>query len=289
MTREVRTIRLEPFGAELDVAGHDVLDPVVVDALRRALARHDWVLLRGPRLALEEQIRLCSGLGPVLMSDVGEVTRETAIGLGGAELCFHSDYGYSPEPLQAISLHAIEVEDGRTATRFASGRCAWDALDEAGRRRLRGLRTLQVFGQHLDRRNRRSELAPGLPATEHPLVWPHEATGGHFLFAPEMTTDSIAGLDAEESEALIADLFDRLYAPAHVLEHRWTTGDLVIWRNVVVTHARDDVSRLARRVLQRVTLGTKGYLDLYPELATHGFEVSGGRLDGQAFARERSR
>lgn len=71
----------------------------------------------------EVELRFCGSLGPVLLSDSGEMSKDTPIGLAGVPVCFHADYGYSPEPLQAISLHAIDVVDGETSTRFASTPC----------------------------------------------------------------------------------------------------------------------------------------------------------------------
>jgi taurine dioxygenase len=281
---DVAPRELEPFGVELDLdLAHD-LSPAEGAALAEAFAVHDLVLLRGQHLTLDQQVAACGRLGPVLLSDSGLMSRDTVIGLAGVPLCFHSDYGYSPEPLLGISLLATDVVDGETSTRFASGRAAWDALDPTTREELAELQTLQVFGAHLDVRNRKAELDPRLPSTVHPLVRPHEATGGRYLFAPEMTTDSIVGLDAEASERVLGRVFDALYGPGRVFEHHWSVGDLVLWHNVRVVHARGDVSAIGRRVLQRVTLGTKGYLDLYPELASYEWDSSGSMVEGDAFA-----
>jgi taurine dioxygenase len=273
------TRELQPFGVELEIDLAGELTDATVAAVRAAYAAHDLVLFRDQHLTFDQQIRFGELLGPVLMSDSGVMSRETVIGLAGVELCFHSDYGYSPEPLQAISLLATDVVDGETSTRFASGRHAYLSLDAAARARLDGLQTLQVFGARLDARNRLAQLDPVLPSTAHPLVW-----SGECLFAPEMTTDSIVGLDPDASEAVIDEVFDALYGPGQVLEHRWTAGDLVIWNNVSVVHARGDVSQVGRRVLQRVTLGTKGYLDLYPELANYEWDESGAMVEGDAFS-----
>jgi taurine dioxygenase len=275
---------MEPFGVELELDLSRPLSAASAAALADAFARHDLVLVRGQDLTLDQQIAACAHLGPVLLSDSGVMSKDTLIGLAGVELCFHSDYGYSPEPLFGISLLATDVVDGETSTRFASGRAAWDALDAATQAQLAEVRTLQVFGARLDARNRKAQLDPRLPSTVHPLVFPHPATGGRFLFAPEMTTDSIAGLDAEASEEVIATVFDALYGPGRVYEHRWAVGDLVLWHNVRVVHARGDVSQIGRRELQRVTLGTKGYLDLYPELATFEWDGGGTMVEGDAFA-----
>lgn len=156
--------------------------------------------------------------------------------------------------------------DGETSTRFAAGRTAYRSLDPDLRERIGPLTSLQVFGANLHRRNRRAEVST-LPSTEHPLVWPHAGTDGSFLLAPEMTTDSIVGLDPESSEELVGWLFEAMYGPANIYEHRWSLGDLVVWDNVSVMHARGDYSATEHRVLQRVAIGTKGYFDLYPEMA----------------------
>jgi alpha-ketoglutarate-dependent taurine dioxygenase len=118
----------------------------------------------------------------------------------------------------------------------------------------------------------------------HPLAPPHPESGSRYLYAPEMMTDSIVGLDEADSEAIIAEVFAALYGPGQVLEHRWALGDFVLWHNTRVAHARGDVARVARRVLQRVTLGTKGYLDLYPHLANYEWDASGDMVEGDAFA-----
>jgi taurine dioxygenase len=123
-----------------------------------------------------------------------------------------------------------------------------------------------------------------LPSTAHALAPAHEASGSRSLFAPEMTTDSIVGLDSDESEALLAEVFGALYGPRQVLEHRWNMGDFVLWNNTRVVHARGDSSMIERRVLQRVTLGTKGYLDLYPELAFYEWDQSGDMVEGTSLA-----
>ena len=279
MTIPVRAI--DPFGVELDIDARQPLDAAAEDELRSLFDRHDLLVVRGPILTMDEQLRFVGTLGPVLESDSGIMAKDTPIGLNGVELCFHADYGYSPEPLLAISLHAIDVVDGETSTRFAGGAHAWSVLPDDTKRALEGRDGLQVFGARLDGRNRRASLDPRLPDTPHPIVQPHPA-GGRFVYAPEMTTDSVVGVDPDESERLVAELFDALYAPANVYEHRWNNGDLVIWNNVRVVHARGDVSAVGKRVHQRVTLGTKGYYDLYPELANYAWDEDGNIIEAPA-------
>ena len=283
MTASITHRTLEPFGVELELDLREELSDEQRDELRRLLEVHDLLVVPGAVLTMDQQLAFGEVFGPVLMSDSGLMSNETVIGLNGVELCFHSDYGYSPEPLQAISLHAVDVVDGESSTRFADGRLGYDSLPPELQERVASMSSLQVFGACLERRNRASELDPVLPRTEHPLAPRHEGTAGRYLFAPEMTTDSVVGLPPEESEALLGIVFDALYRPEHVLEHRWDTGDLVIWDNTRVVHSRDDTSTVEHRVLQRVTLGEKGYLDLYPELADYEWDESGEMVEGDAF------
>jgi len=284
MDEVIATRPLEPFGVELFVDLRQEFSPAQRAEFRRLFDVHDLLLVRGTVLTMDEQLRVCAPLGPVLQSDSGLMSNDTVIGLAVVELGFHSDYGYSPEPLQAISLHAIDVVDGETSTRFASGRHGYESLTPQLQARVAELSALQVFGSKLDRRNRLVELDPVLPSTVHPLAPRHEATGSRWLFAPEIMTDSIVGLPDDESEAIIAEVFAALYGPGQTLEHRWNVGDFVLFHNTHVVHARGDVSKVARRVLQRVTLGTKGYLDLYPHLANYQWDESGNMVECDAFA-----
>ena len=57
-------------------------------------------------------------------------------------------------------------------------------------------------------------------------------------------------------------LFDALYAPERRYEHVWRAGDLVIWNNLAIQHARTKVAELSdgKRVMRRVQLGEIGFM-----------------------------
>ena len=62
-------------------------------------------------------------------------------------------------------------------------------------------------------------------------------------------------------------MFDHLYHPGRVLEHRWRTGDFVIWDNIALQHMRRSLRDCGRRVLQRVIVGTEGVVPHLPAAA----------------------
>ena len=56
-------------------------------------------------------------------------------------------------------------------------------------------------------------------------------------------THNIVELPDDESEALLLKLFDHLYSPENVYEHEWEKGDLVVFDNITMQHARGNVER----------------------------------------------
>ena len=104
-----------------------------------------------------------------------------------------------------------------------------------------------------DARYRLADVDEGAARAEHPVLMTHPVTGVDLLYVSAMQTDSIVGLPETESEALLARCWDVLYAPDNVYEHVWSLGDLVVWDNLAVHHARDAVQ--GRRTLRRVPVG----------------------------------
>ena len=73
-----------------------------------------------------------------------------------------------------------------------------------------------------------------------------------------MQTDHIIGLPDDESAALLAELTAVLYQEAAVLEHHWRPGDVVLWDNRALQHARADFDPDQARSLRRVTIAEDG-------------------------------
>lgn len=65
-------------------------------------------------------------------------------------------------------------------------------------------------------------------------------------------------MDWDESRELLHSVYEHLYQPNHVLEHRWRNGDIVIWDNIALQHARSSLRNCGKRVLQRVIVGREG-------------------------------
>ena len=78
-------------------------------------------------------------------------------------------------------------------------------------------------------------------------------------------THGIDGLDNDESEALLEELFQHLYRPENVVEHHWRERDLVIWDNIALQHGRDEIGPSGRR-LRRVTVNPLTLAEMLPDV-----------------------
>ena len=260
-------IRVVPLSPALGVEVHGVDlrdDPApVAPELRDLLDAHHLLCFRAPDLTPEAQLRLLAGFGPVLdESRDGSgwtlVSNVEAGGvLGDGEFLFHSDLEFTEEPLRVLSLYALELPETPTSTRFASTARAARVLDADTRDRLVGRRAVHVYPlleARGDQRYRLSDADPGAARAEHPVLMVHPETGDDLLYVSAMQTDSIVGLPDDESEALLARCWAVLYAPDNVYEHVWSPGDLLVWDNLALQHARRSVQ--GRRTLRRVPVGT---------------------------------
>ena len=247
------------FGIEIDA--HDAASA----DLATLIDRHRLVVVHDLEVDGPGQVELLASLGPVLdespdgarFTFVSNTLPEGRIGEG--RLLFHSDLAFTPEPIRYISLYGIEIPADGAPTLFADAVAAAAALPADVRSRLEGRQALQIFDLREargDRRFRVADLPDTAPRAAHPALLTHPRTGETVLFVHEMQTDCILGVDPDESEALIAACTSVLYDPANVYEHRWRPGDLVVWDNLALQHARGDVGASGGRTLRRVPVGT---------------------------------
>jgi alpha-ketoglutarate-dependent taurine dioxygenase len=270
----MRTIDLDAgFGTAVDDV--DLREPLRADDLATLLRLYDerhLLVFRDQVIDEAQQLAFVSQFGPLPPDPayaLAYVSNVRAGGiLGGGAMLFHSDLAFTPEPVLGLSLYAIDVPANGAPTNFADAAGVLTRLDRHRRRRLEGLHAVNVFdfGRPDDRRMREADLAPGSPVVQRPLVDRHPRTGAPVLTACEMQTDRVAELDADASEALLAELYEALYAPDHVYAHRWRPGDLLVWDNVALQHGRDDFPDNEARTMRRVCLTPYLLRDLVPNL-----------------------
>jgi taurine dioxygenase len=173
-------------------------------------------------------------------------------------LLFHCDTMWARRPQPVISLYGVEVDEPNVPTMFVSMGHAWDTLPDDLRARVEGLEAKHGHEHYYPNRGGDDDVIDTY--YEHPksVVTPvgnvHPRTGRTGLYVSEQVTLEILGLSEDENEALLAELFAHLYQPDNILEHQWHQGDLVVWDNFAVQHARKTVALDGpTRTLRKVT------------------------------------
>lgn len=253
-------LELRPLSPALGVEAIGVDPRAPLDArererLREAYTQSHMVLVRGDIVDIEAQRRFASLFGPVIDSAYVSNSRADGIIQHGA-LLFHSDLAFTTDPYLGLSLHALELPSTGSATWFVDAVTACRMLPPSLRHRVGGCTAVHAFDLQTQRGDGRAFREPvphnGERAT-HLVILEHPVTGDSVLYVNEMQTEQIEGLTPDESHDLLAELFAHLYSGAFTYRHEWRLGDLIVWDNVAVQHARRDPVD-GPRTLQRVTL-----------------------------------
>jgi taurine dioxygenase len=277
-----QTAQIRPFDAPLgaEVIGLDLREPVSPELFARlhhAHLAHHVLVFRDQRITPAQQIAFSRRFGPLQihvlhqfgLADHPEVLvvsniKENGklIGLGDAGHYWHSDLSYKEKPSLGSFLHAQELPTLGGDTLFANMHLAWVNLPPALKRRVIGLKAehhyLKKYAELRQRNPWRPELSDEqvaqVPPAVHPVVRTHPETGRKALFVSEHFTTRIVGLPADESAALLQELFAHSVQPEHIYRHVWRPHDLVFWDNRSLMHLAAGCPDDQRRKLYRTTI-----------------------------------
>jgi taurine dioxygenase len=144
-----------------------------------------------------------------------------------------------------LSLYAVTVEPGSATTSLTSTAHGWATLPEELRSRIEGRHALHQTGQVYHRGG--DDLLRANRTQEQSIVksvpYSHPRTGKALLYVSQQMTHNIVELPEDDSEELLTKIFEHLYSPALVYEHVWQNGDLLVFDNITMQHARGNVER----------------------------------------------
>jgi taurine dioxygenase len=196
--------------------------------------------------------KMQSERGVMYVSNIRENGKPIGV-LPDGEMHFHSDGSHRENPYRATALYALKVPSRGGETKFAAMAAAYEALPADEQERLATMKACHVFNYN---KTTRADLRRDDDAQHaiHPLVKVHPDSGQRSLYLSRLMTRNIVGMDDDESEALLLKLFDHCERPEFVYAHPWAVGDLVIWDNRSVNHARNDFPADEPRLLRRYTI-----------------------------------
>ncbi|GAB1576861.1 TauD/TfdA dioxygenase family protein [Bordetella petrii] len=184
------------------------------------------------------------------------------VGLGDAGKYWHSDISYKPLPSLGSLLHAQELPAEGGDTLFADMHLAYDTLPAHLRQAIEGRRAVHSYLAKYGQLQQEGNWRPNLSAEQlaqvrevvHPVVRTHPETRRKALFVSEGFTTRIEGMPADESRAILDELFAHSIRPEHIYRHAWRAHDLVFWDNRSLIHLAAGCPPHLRRKLYRTTI-----------------------------------
>lgn len=275
---------LHPFfvGSISGVELSGPVDPETLCEIESALERYAVLVFHGQALDDERQVSFARQFGPLEFS-IGTIRknrktrlRSEVVDLSNldsnnrvrspsdtwrmmllANQLWHTDSSFKRVPGKFSLLSAREVPPRGGETEFADLRAAYDALDEAIKRRIEDLvaehsifHSRSLVG-YLDFTDEERAALPPVPRT---VVRVLPRSGRKTLYLASHASH-IVGWPVEQGRQLLGELIDFATQPRFVYRHRWNAGDLLIWDNRCTLHrARpyDDVNH--RRDMRRITV-----------------------------------
>jgi alpha-ketoglutarate-dependent taurine dioxygenase len=249
------------FGSEVSGLEPQIpLDAPTIASLRALFDARGLLVFRG----LDMDIRFQTYLSELLIgNDVADPdalyvkdnflisNREPTGAAPFGRLLYHSDQMWSDKDrVDLISLYGREVGQPATPTMFVSAVAGWETLPDHLREMVEHRSAVQHYDPEVYRKRAAgdpdvlvSTYETGEDFVTTPIAFTHPRTGQTILYVCQQTTQRIADMPEAESDELLDALFSHLYAKGKELAHYWQEGDLVIWDNLSLQHARPNVAK----------------------------------------------
>jgi alpha-ketoglutarate-dependent taurine dioxygenase len=299
VTRDASQLVVEPLAAPFGAIVRGLTfsgptSPGIVTEVEQAIGQYQVLLFRGHKPPTDGQLAEFTGRfgvrNPksndkleftkngypeiVVLSNVVESGKRIGAGVDGGfgNLDWHADLAHSRQNARFGFLDAVEVPKEGGNTLFATGYAALEALSPAQRE---GIADLEVYhiGDGGEYPKPGEAAVSGAQALKRPVVVTNPTTGRRALFLSQLRGGSpnraVDPSRADEIEALTA----HLTSPRFIYEHHWQAGDLVMWDQIGMLHARREFDPTVRRILRQVSVKVAD-----PEPALWGVAAAGASL-----------
>jgi taurine dioxygenase len=271
-------IEIRPLSSALgaEIRGVDLAQPLDDAAFAEILAawhQYGLILFRGQTFDEDQQVDFGRRFGPVApwsrFADkqsgqhpyimlVTNLKKDGAFvgSLPEGEIEFHSDGIYIEQPSAGTMLHAKAIPSTGGDTAFANLYTAYETLPDELKAKLDGKKALHAFTYNSQKadENDRKKSAEDIASYAHPIFRTHPDTGRKALYVNRLMTQEIIGLPAVESREILGFLFDHIERPEFIYEHKWRVGDVLLWDNRCLVHARRDFPAQELRMMRRLTI-----------------------------------
>lgn len=251
----------------IDLAGDN--DQTVIDYLSDLLVERKVIFFRDQDISMDAHVAFARRFGelevhpftdnnpdhPEVIHLINDEQRPPQINV------WHSDVTWREEPSLGSILRAREVPEVGGDTLFANMEAAYDGLDEKTKERIEDLEAIhdnEAFLRGMKARGAtESEMdakRAEFPPSRHPVVRTHPVSGRKSLYVNRIFTRCIADMAADESDALLQELYLKAWVPDYQCRFRWQTNSFAFWDNRAAQHYAAADYWPHRREMERVTI-----------------------------------
>ncbi|MFT5394796.1 MAG: taurine dioxygenase [Gammaproteobacteria bacterium] len=259
------------------------VDDAVWDAVLAVFHTHHLLVFPGQRLTPENHAAFMARFGELDIHPQ-ELSARSTLPLPGhpsIELmanepgnygprasAWHTDVTFRQLPPAVTSLYGVQTPSGCADTVWVNMRGVFESFSPGMKTVLRSLDAVHATAfsrgaaragsvnydptQEADPRKYELQAQYRDPVV-HPVVHAHEA-GYETLYVNPAFVSGIDGWSDDESESVLACVYQRATEPVHMYRHRWSQNDLVLWDNRCLMHyGVNDYGEDDRRILHRTT------------------------------------
>jgi len=251
-----------PVGATIgaEIEGVDLARPIAPetrDALKALLLKYKVLFFRDQEITRDQQVAFALNFGELYAHPTGGTATHRVVQPIAAENFkksgrrqenhWHTDTSWRIDPSFGAVLRAVDIPAVGGDTIWADGGAIYRGLPEDLKARIDDLWVIHDYQDAL------VKSGVTYPLVAHPVVRTHPETGEDIFWVNFSLKPRIVDLDREESDALLARLYDEVKRPEHHARFRWRKNSVAFWDNRAGLHyaVRDygDYPRVMERVL----------------------------------------
>jgi taurine dioxygenase len=264
------------LGAE--IGGVDLtanISPEVFTEIRRLLVEYGVIFFRDQDISHAQQKNIAAYFGPLqthpayeTVAGFPEITVLESTPEKPTKIeCWHSDMTFRQHPPLGTVLRSKIVPPKGGDTMWACMATAYNGLSQPMQKMLEGLTAIHDFRQGFKESlaevgglERLAQAVAENPPVEHPVIRVHPESGKKVIFVNSLFTTHIVGIPKNESEAILAFLYQHVTTAEYTCRFNWQSNCLAIWDNRSTQHKPINDYFPAHRQLERITIdGDKPY------------------------------
>jgi taurine dioxygenase len=215
------------------------------------LLEHKVIFFRDQPITNDQQIALAEKFGPLethaYVKGLKEHPEIVRIIKGKEEKNqwgenWHSDVSYNSKPTKAVILKSIKIPPVGGDTCFSNMELAWETLDPRIQNKIINKKAVhsslgaEFFIDNYKYMEGNEKRNYDSYSNEHPVVRTHPETGKKILYVNWTYTKQIIGLDKEESDQILKEIFEHQARLDLTCRFSWTENTVAIWDNRSVIH-----------------------------------------------------